>query len=86
MENEEKILTIINEHNQKQEYEILKTFHWSKTKKNYIIYTDNTLDENGNLNIYAKIYQQDTTTTHLEDITTNEEWHTVEKQLRKLMR
>lgn len=85
MENEKKILTIINEHNQKQEYEILKTFQWSKTKKNYIIYTDNTLDENGNLNIYAKIYQQDTT-THLEDITTNEEWHTVEKQLRKLMR
>ncbi len=85
MENEKKILTIIHTNNEKQEYEILKTFHWSKTDKNYIIYTDNTLDENGSLNIYAKTYHTGDT-THLDEITTNEEWQNVEKQLKKLMR
>ena len=65
-----KILTIINSDGTKINYEILNIFKWIKTNKEYIIYTDNTVDLNGNLNVYASIYENN----KLVNIETDEEW------------
>jgi len=81
--NEKKTLKIIDDFGKEIEYEILIAFKWTKTNKNYIVYTDNTNDENGNLNIFAAIYypQDD---SKLDAIETDEEWDEVEKRLRDL--
>ena len=81
--NEKKTLKIIDDFGKEIEYEILIAFKWTKTNKNYIVYTDNTNDENGNLNIFAAIYypQDD---SKLDAIETDEEWDEVERRLKDL--
>lgn len=46
---------IINENNEKQTYEILKTFNIDND--NYIVYTDNTLTNQGNLDVIINKYE-----------------------------
>ena len=75
-----KILTIINSDGTKINYEILNIFKWIKTNKEYIIYTDNTVDLNGNLNVYASIYENN----KLVNIETDEEWFQIEKILKNI--
>ena len=80
---EKKILKIIDENGKEIEYEILIAFYWTKTNKNYIVYTDNTKDENGSLNVYAAIYYpQDS--SKLDPIETDEEWDQIDSRLKKL--
>ena len=65
---------------EKINYEILNIFKWIKTNKEYIIYTDNTVDLNGNLNVYASIYENN----KLVNIETDEEWFQIEKILKNI--
>ena len=37
-------------------YDVLFTFESDETNKNYIVYTNNTKDERGNVEVYASIY------------------------------
>ena len=46
---------IINEQNEKETYEILKTFNIDND--NYILYTDNTLTDQGNLDVIINKYE-----------------------------
>ena len=46
---------IINEKNEKETYEILKTFNIYND--NYIVYTDNTLTDQGNLDVIINKYE-----------------------------
>ena len=52
MENKEitqdNTFTIVNDEGKEIKCEVLFTYEDEKTKKNYIAYTDNTLDEEGN--------------------------------------
>ena len=56
--NDEKkgIFTIVNDEGKEIECEILFTFDSDETKKSYIVYTDNTLDEEGSTKVYASVY------------------------------
>lgn len=61
------------EDGRKLEYDVILTFKNEDNNKDYIVYTDNSLDENGKLRIYSSIYNKDT----LELIgtpETKEEW------------
>ena len=49
------------------EYEVLLAFYWYKTKKYYIVYTDN-LETDGALNVYASIYYPNDKTTFYADV------------------
>ena len=53
MENEKMTFKITNENGIEVEYEVLFTFESDETKKNYIVYTDNRLDEDVNTRVYA---------------------------------
>ena len=66
------------------ECEVLFTFESDETKKNYIVYTDNTLDENGNTKVYASIYNPDEEETKLLPIETDKEWKIIETILEEL--
>lgn len=65
-----------------KEYQKLFAFESSETNKNYIVYTDNTKDDSGNLRVYANVYEKNEKV--LGALETEEEWNTVESIYAKL--
>lgn len=74
----ENIFTIIDNKGKERQCEVLFTFESDETKKNYIVYTDNTLDHEGNVRVYASIYNQKDRGVELEPINSEREWKIVE--------
>lgn len=82
---EEKMtFTVTNDEGKDIEYEVLFTFDSDETKKNYIVYTDNTKDENGNTRVYASIYTPSEEVTELFPIETDKEWKIIDTILKEL--
>lgn len=82
---EEKMTFKVFDDNGKEiECEVLFTFESDETHKNYIVYTDNTLDEEGNTKVYASIYTPGQEETKLEPIEEEAEWDIIEKILGEL--
>ena len=81
--NDKKIMTLELEDGTEQEYEILVAYKWTKTGKNYIVYTDNSKDEEGSLNIYAAIYYPNDD-SKLDPVETDEEWEEVNRRVNNL--
>lgn len=65
------------------EYEMLDTFFCDETGKNYILYTDHTLDENRRKKVYAAVCQPNEEEWQLSPIETDEEWAYIEEYLSK---
>ena len=84
MDKKDNKFTIISDDGVETEYEILFTYEDEKTKKNYIAYTDNTLDEEGNIKVYASLYNPDDENSILEPIETEKEWKLIEGILQSL--
>lgn len=74
----ENTFTIIDEKGKERTCEVLFTFESDETKKNYIVYTDNTKDHEGNIRVYASIYKQTSSNAELEPIESEREWKIVE--------
>ena len=60
---------------------ILFTFDNEETNKSYIVYTDNSTDDAGNVQVYASVYYPGTDSTKLDPIETEKEWQVIEKIL-----
>ncbi len=75
---------VINDQGKEVECEVLFTFESDETKKNYIVYTDNSLDEEGNTRVYASIYNPGEDSTKLLPIETDKEWKIIETVLDEL--
>jgi len=75
---EKNTFTVMDENGKQVTCEVLFTFDSEETKKNYIVYTDNTTDEEGNVRVYASIYNPESETTELKPIETEREWKIVE--------
>jgi uncharacterized protein YrzB (UPF0473 family) len=76
--------SMIDENGNEIVYDVLFTFESDETKKNYIVYTDNTRDEVGNIQVYASIYDPENPNSKLEAITTDKEWKVIETILETL--
>ncbi len=81
--NEEKkgVFTIVNDEGKEVECEILFTFDSDETKKSYIVYTDNTLDDDGSTKVYASVYDPTGQNPALMPIETEKEWLVIENIL-----
>lgn len=75
---------VTDEQGKELECEVLFTFESDETNKNYIVYTDNTIDDQGNTKVYASIYTPDQENLNLEPITTEKEWKIIETILNEL--
>ena len=64
--------------------DILFTFDSDETKKSYIVYTDNSKDDDGNTQVYASIYDPKMENLKLEPIETEQEWKIIETILNTL--
>ncbi len=65
-------------------YDVLFTFESEETNKNYIVYTDNSKDEEGNIQVYASVYDPENPKSKLEPIETEKEWKVIETILNTL--
>ena len=75
---------VINDEGKEVTCEVLFTFDSDETKKSYIAYTDNTLDEIGNIKVYASIYDKTGESKELLPIESEKEWQLIENIFSKL--
>ena len=54
---EKKKFKVLNDKGVEVECEPLFTFESEETKKQYVVYTDNSVDEEGNVRVFASIYK-----------------------------
>ena len=78
MKEEKLTFKITGEDGKDIECEALFTFEGKENGKNYIVYTDNTTDEEGNTKVYASIFNPNDEKTELTPIETDREWKIIE--------
>ena len=76
--------TLIDEEGKEVVYDVLFTFESEETNKNYIVYTDQTKDENGNIQVYVSTYDPEDPNSKLGAIETEKEWKVIETILSTL--
>ena len=64
--------------------DILFTFDNEETKKSYIVYTDNSKDKNGKIQVYASTYDPADSNMKLGEIKTDKEWKVIDTILETL--
>ena len=75
---------VINDEGKEIVCDILFTFDSEETKKSYIVYTDNSKDEVGNVQVFASIYDPKMENPRLDPIETEQEWKIIETILNTL--
>ena len=81
---ERSTFTVVDDKGNDVVCDVLFTFDSDETNKSYIVYTDNTKDENGNIQVFASIFDPNDPNTKLEEITTDKEWKIIESILSSL--
>lgn len=84
MKDEKMTFKVVDDQGKEIECEVLFTFESDETHKNYIVYTDNTTDEEGNTKVYASIYTPNQDDLQLTPIETEKEWKIIETILNEL--
>ena len=71
---------VVKDANDKElECDILFTFDSDVTNKSYIVYTDNSIDDLGNIRVFANTYEKDKDSGKLGEVKTLEEWNIIEQ-------
>ena len=82
---EKNTFTVMDENGKEVTCEVLFTFDSEETKKSYIVYTDNTTDEAGNVRVYASVFEpKNEDNTELKPIETDREWKIIETILESI--
>ena len=76
--NKENTFKIIDKDGKEIEFDILFTFESDETNKNYMVYTDNTTDEEGNTKVYASVFNPNAEPLELLPVETEREWKVIE--------
>ncbi len=84
MKEERMTFKIFDDEGKEVECEVLFTFESNETGKNYMVYTDNSEDEDGNTKVYASIYDPEDKEMKLQPIETDKEWEIVETILKEI--
>ena len=75
---EKKKFIVLDENGQEVVCEPLFTFESDETKKQYVVYTDNSKDESGNVRVFASIYNNKKEGGELLPIKSEKEWKVIE--------
>lgn len=82
--NKENIFKVIDNDGKEIEFEVLFTFESNETKKNYMVYTDNSKDEEGNIRVFASVFNPSDEPLELLPIETEREWKIIETILKSI--
>jgi len=75
---EKKKFVVLDENGKEVVCEPLFTFESEETKKQYVVYTDNSRDESGNVRVFASIYNNKKEGGELLPIKSEKEWKVIE--------
>ena len=85
MSEDKKVMSIVLEDGSIDEVEVLLTFEFTDTKKEYVVYTKNETDEAGNVTIYvASLIRTEGQDPKLGSVETDEEWARIKNVLKEL--
>ena len=82
--NEKQKFVVLDENGKQVECEPLFTFESEETKKQYVVYTDNTKDKDGNVRVFASIYKVTDKGGELLPIKSEKEWKVIETILESI--
>ena len=81
---DKRIMSIINEDGQTEEVEVILAFEFKDNKKEYVVYTKNEKDENGNITVYVSNVDRTNEVPSLLGIESEIEWDRIKDVLREL--
>ena len=84
MNNMKSIFTILS-NGTKVEYNVILKVTNTETNKNYVVYTDNTLDKNNKLRLYAAVYDPKLSNPYIGEPTTKDEWTFISNTINKVI-
>ena len=76
--NKENTFKVIDKEGKETEFEVLFTFESNETNKNYMVYTDNSKDEKGNIRVFASVFNPSDEPLELLPVETEREWKIIE--------
>lgn len=79
-----KIMSIVSEDGSVEKVEVVIAFEFKDTKKEYVVYTKNEKDENGNITIYVSSVDRTEEIPRMGAIESDEEWSKIKDVLREL--
>lgn len=84
MEQDRKMMSIVSEDGSIEEVEVILAFQFKDNKKEYVVYTRNETDENGNVTVYVSNVTRDDDSPKLLGVDSDEEWSRIKDVLREL--
>ena len=82
--NEKQKFVVLDDKGKEIVCEPLFTFESEETKKQYVVYTDNSKDKDGNVRVFASIYEVTETGNRLLPIKSDKEWKVIETILESI--
>ena len=84
VDEQKKIMSIISEDGTKEDVEVIIAFEFKDTKKEYVVYTKNEKDENGNVTVYVSNVDRSSGEAKLLGVEGENEWNRIKDVLREL--
>ena len=84
VDEQKKIMSIISEDGTKEDVEVIIAFEFKDTKKEYVVYTKNEKDENGNVTVYVSNVDRSSGEAKLIGVESENEWNRIKDVLREL--
>ena len=84
VDEQKKIMSIISEDGTKEDIEVIIAFEFKDTKKEYVVYTKNEKDENGNVTVYVSNVDRSSGEAKLLGVESENEWNRIKDVLREL--
>ena len=84
MLNENGSFSIFDQNGQENKYETLFIYTNDENGRNYIVYTNYSVDEMGRIMVFASILNSDSGVPRLSPIESEKEWFVIEKIIEKL--
>ena len=81
---DKKMINITLKNGTKEEVEVLLSFKFNDTNKEYLIYTKNETDDNGNVTIYVSSVTRVNDEVTLNTVSDDTEWTRIKDLLREL--
>lgn len=81
---EKKAMSIVSEDGSVEEVEVIVAFEFKDNKKEYVVYTKNEKDENGNITVYVSNVNRETGKPRLLGVDDENEWNRIKDVLREL--
>ena len=83
-QNEKKVMSIVSNDGAIEDVEVILAFEFKDNNKEYVVYTKNEKDENGNVTVYVSNIDRSGDEPKLVGVENENEWNKIKYVLREL--